>query len=89
MLKDKKKSQYELILADLIDGKSITPIDALEKYGCFRLAAVVYNLKEDGYDVNTDIVNNKLSGKKYARYSLNSDTKGRKKEYLTDKVYKF
>ena len=33
------KSQNERILAHLKKGKKITPLDALEKFGCFRLAA--------------------------------------------------
>jgi Helix-turn-helix domain len=29
----------------------LSPIDALNKAGCFRLAAVVHTLKSEGYDI--------------------------------------
>ena len=35
------ESQYDMILKHLKRGDSITPLDALDKYGCFRLAAVI------------------------------------------------
>ena len=38
-ISNRAKSQRDQIRDDLIAGKTITPIDALEKYGCYRLAA--------------------------------------------------
>lgn len=48
-------TQAEMILADLLKGKRITPIDALRDYGCFRLGARVFDLKQEGYDIRTGI----------------------------------
>lgn len=48
--------------------KSITPLDALRDYGCFRLAAVIHLLRDEGHMINTKMVDN--GRKKFARYSL-------------------
>lgn len=49
-------SQKSLILQHLRDGASITPIDALRDYGCFRLAAVINTLRDDGHNIITKMV---------------------------------
>ena len=50
------------------EGYGITPITALNKYGCFRLAAVVFDLKKEGHNIRTTII--KENNKKFARYKL-------------------
>ena len=40
-------SQAKNILAHLVQHKTITPLEALNQYGCFRLSAVIFNLKKD------------------------------------------
>ena len=68
MLNEKRTmSQRDRIRADLEAGKTITPIDALEKYGCYRLAARITELRKEGMQINTyqDPQNNM-----YAQYSL-------------------
>ena len=87
--KGEPMTQTEAILIDLKEGKLITPLDALERHGCFRLAAIIHNLRKEGYNIKTTKVSNKLSGAKYARYSLISGEKNTEKEYLTNKVYQF
>lgn len=50
------------------DGRSITALDALNLYGCFRLSAHIHTLRNEGMDIVTDrIVRN---GKWFALYSL-------------------
>ena len=49
-------SQKAKILAYMQAGNKITPIEALEKYGCFRLGARIADLKEDGYDIKSQFV---------------------------------
>lgn len=61
-------SQCTLIEQHLRSGKTITPIEALDLYGCFRLGARIWDLKDQGLDIATEIVNN--GRKRYARYSL-------------------
>lgn len=55
-------SQNKQILNYLNDGNSITPIDALNLFGCFRLGARIHDLKSEGYDIKTEIksINGKL-----------------------------
>lgn len=62
-------TQTEQILARLRTGRSITPIDALREYGCFRLGARVYDLKQDGHNIVSELV--EISpGKRVASYTL-------------------
>ncbi|KKN76959.1 hypothetical protein LCGC14_0364510 [marine sediment metagenome] len=46
---------------------SITPLDALDLYDCFRLGARIWDLKEEGMNIITKI---NSGSKKYAIYSL-------------------
>lgn len=62
------KSQNEQIKQHLKSGKWITPYHALELYGCFRLAARISDLREQGMNIKTEIVNN--GKKRYAKYFL-------------------
>jgi hypothetical protein len=62
------KTQNEQIKAYLSKGKSITPVDALNKFGCFRLSARIKNLRDDGLIIATKYVTKK--GKTFASYSI-------------------
>ena len=61
-------TQTEMIRAHLLEGKSITPLDALSEYGCFRLAARIDELRKEGLHINTE--KETRNGKAYARYSM-------------------
>ena len=61
-------TQTEMIRAYLLKGKSITPMEALEKFGCFRLAARIKNLRDEGVHIHT--IKETRDGKTFARYSL-------------------
>jgi len=62
------KSQANAILEWLMKGKAITPIEALNEFGCFRLSARIYDLRERGYDIRKKEVNTRF--KRYASYSM-------------------
>ena len=62
------KTQKQQIQAYLTKGKSLTPIDALTKFGCFRLAARIADLRNDGLNIATKIITKK--GRSYASYSI-------------------
>lgn len=47
---------------------SITPIDALNVCGCFRLAARISDLKKQGHKI--EMVMEERNGKRFARYYL-------------------
>ena len=52
---------------------SISPWYAINHLGNTRLAATIFDLKKEGYNIQTDIVNgtNKFGDKiKYAKYSI-------------------
>ncbi|WP_100137869.1 helix-turn-helix domain-containing protein [Snodgrassella alvi] len=65
-----KATQTSQILEYLKDGNSITPLDALRKFGCMRLGARIYDLRQDGHVINTRMVKDEKSRRRYARYSL-------------------
>lgn len=60
------------IIQHLEDRGRITPMEALRKFGCFRLSARIYDLRKMGYDIVTESVTRKSHGvvKTFARYSL-------------------
>ena len=62
------KTQKEQIKKYLLSRKTITPIQALNKFGCFRLAAVIYKLKNEGLKIVTEMEYNK--NKQFARYRI-------------------
>jgi hypothetical protein len=64
-------SQKNNILAHLKRGATITPLDALEQYGCFRLAAVIHSLRADGHKIKTKKITRR--GKTFASYNLETD----------------
>lgn len=70
-------SQAQKILEYLQEGKSITPIDALRMFNCFRLSARISDLRGMGFNIATSIETKEYpdgSKKRYARYWLNEDT---------------
>ena len=62
------KTQNEKIKAYLNKGKSITPMDALNKFGCFRLSARIKNLRDEGLKISTNYVTK--GNKTFASYSV-------------------
>jgi hypothetical protein len=62
-------SQLDSVLIHLQMGKSLTPLEALDKFGCFRLAARIHDLRNSGHNiVATDFVT--AAGKRVAQYSM-------------------
>ena len=61
-------TQNQQIKGYLEKGKSITPLQALNKFGCFRLAARISDLRNEGLNIATKIVTKE--GKSYASYRL-------------------
>ena len=59
-------TQCAAILAHLESGKSITALVALDKFGCFRLAARIHELKYAGNAIRSAKV--KMGEKWIARY---------------------
>lgn len=59
-------SQKELIREALIMGRFITPLDALQEFGCFRLGSRIHELRQEGMDIRKMIDKKKH----YAKYYL-------------------
>ena len=59
-------SQNAQILADLKRGRVITPLQALNSYGCFRLAARIKELRDQGHNIKTTI--REIKGKRVGAY---------------------
>lgn len=64
------EAQTHMILKDLKRGEYISTLDALEKYGCFRLAARIYDLRCKGYPILT-YIDTTPDGKRFALYKMN------------------
>ena len=67
-MKNKKPSQANKILAFMKSGKSITALQALNRYGCFRLAARIHELTTRGIKIKRTTINRK--GKSFSSYAL-------------------
>lgn len=66
-------SQNARIAAYLRSGKSITPIEALNLFGCFRLGARIADIKEKyGMEIESGRVTTD-SGKRVAQYRMIKD----------------
>ena len=64
----KTKSQSDRILRHLQRGHGLTPIQALNKFGVFRLGARIFDLKRQGWPIFAKKV--KRNGKTFAHYSI-------------------
>lgn len=63
-----RMSQEFDILLHLRDYGSITPLDALRKFGCFRLGARINDLRNQGYEIETIMTT--INKKRFAKYVL-------------------
>ena len=61
-------SQQQDIVYHLHNIGPITPLEALHKYGSFRLSAIIYDLRHEGYNIKTIMVED--GKKRYAKYML-------------------
>ena len=64
------------VLQHLQERGSITPLEAFDGFGCYRLGARIWELRRDGHDISTEIVQDvdrNGEPKRYARYTLRSE----------------
>ena len=64
-------SQESAILEYLKSGKSISPLEALKLFGCFRLGARIWDLRHKGYPIEE--VDTERNGKRFASYYLKTE----------------
>lgn len=75
---EQKMTQRDMIREHLQRFGSIEPLTALSQYGCYRLGAVIFNLRHDeGLNIETKIVEakSKITGRPvmFANYILHND----------------
>ena len=64
-------NQTEQILNYLRTGQSLTPLECLNRFQCFRLGARIWDIKKMGYKVETELV--RQGNKKFASYKLSKE----------------
>jgi|TARA_R100000781_G_C3988405_1_gene96050 hypothetical protein len=78
----RRESQKSKIMKYLNEGNSITPLEALEMFGCFRLAAIIHSIKHqekefmEDKELITNMVTNKY-GVKFGSYKIKFITKSK------------
>lgn len=53
LMESRYETQKKMVRQHLLQHGHITPLEALSRYGCLRLAAVVYRLRNDGLNIET------------------------------------
>ena len=46
-------TQYDRVLDHLQKNKKLSQKQAINLYGAYRLSAIIYNLRKDGYNIST------------------------------------
>lgn len=64
------RTQSFAILDYLRHGGTLTAIEALRNFGCFRLAARVEELRRAGHQIETELIADPETGKHFASYRL-------------------
>lgn len=67
-LEEVKLTQKIDIKQWLEHGKKLTPLEALDKFGCFRLAARIDDLRREGLEIETEMKYER--GKRFASYGM-------------------
>lgn len=63
-----KQTQTQLIQKHLEDGKSISALEALNLFGCLRLASRIYDIKQLGLNIQKEMITK--NGASFSSYSL-------------------
>jgi hypothetical protein len=63
-------TQTTQVLDRLKQGQSITQVDAIRLYKCYRLSAIIKRLRNQGYEIVTYSERNSSGTGTHARYEL-------------------
>lgn len=69
-MRERRVSQVKMVRDHLLSGGSITPIEALNMFGAFRLSHIIYVLRNEGMDIETHTIDDGI--RRYAMYRLNT-----------------
>ena len=62
------QTQNQAILAYLETGARLTPLEALERFGCFRLSGRILELRRQGWNIASELI--QVGQKRVAQYRL-------------------
>ena len=71
----KKMTQKDKVLAHLQENKKINPMEVLNLYGTFRIAAIIHTLRDEGHNIETKMINNGVKKNHFAEYHYKGDGK--------------
>lgn len=63
-------TQVTQVLNHLKQGRSITQVDAIRLFNCYRLSAIIKKLRNQGYEIVTYNERNSSGNGTHARYEL-------------------
>lgn len=66
---DEFVSQKARVRAWLLEGHTLTPLEALRMFGSLRLSAIIFDLREEGFPIVTEKMQ-VAPRKRVAKYSL-------------------
>ena len=66
----KEDSQVIMVLNHLKTGAEITPLEALNKYGAYRLSDVIFKLRREGFNIVTRTAMQKNPNGKRIQYAI-------------------
>ena len=69
----KKMTQKDKVLAHLQENKKINPMEGLNLYGTFRIAAIIHTLRDEGHNIETKMINNGVKKNHFAEYHYKGD----------------
>ena len=72
VIEESNASQCDKIIAYLKEGHTLTALEALRRFGCFRLTSRICDLKKRGYNISSKRIKTE-SGKYVSEYKLESD----------------
>ena len=74
----KRKTQKQKVKEYLLQGNTLTPVEAYERGWGMRLAAIINNLRSEGMNIGTKMIRNRF-GTKYGQYYIKNDVEKPKK----------
>ncbi len=70
-------TKKQKVLEHLLKGLTISPLEAFNRYKTMRLSAIIFNLKEEGYNIAN------IGSKEYAIYEIQKAS-NLKEEYVKE-----
>jgi hypothetical protein len=74
----KRKTQKQKVKEYLLEGHTLTPVEAYERGWGMRLAAIINTLRGEGLNIGTNMIRNRY-GTKYGQYYIKKDVVKQKK----------